>query len=163
MTAVNFTFLCRKTLFIIAKTSHTWKYFLAQVCLQKTFIEKVRFRTRNDPWLLFPASTVSNTVAVWIVGHGKERKGDISISMERSPQESGHGNNICIYSLLTAQAKPPVKILKLGFNVMVCVRKRETKSHHKPHVLRRGLVCVNITVNHQGRPEPLLAGQRTSS
>lgn len=83
--------------------------------------------------------------------------------MEHSPQESGNGNNICIYSLLTAQAKPPVKILKLGFNVMVCVCKRETKSHHKPHVLRSGWVCVNITVNHQGRPEPLLAGQRINS
>lgn len=83
--------------------------------------------------------------------------------MERSPQESGGGNNICIYSLLTARAKPPGKILKLGFNVMLCVCKRETKRHHKPHALRRGRVCVNITVNHRGRPEPLLVGQRTKS
>lgn len=76
--------------------------------------------------------------------------------MKHSPQEPWSGNNICIYSLLTAQAKLLVKILKLGFNVMVSVFKRETKSHHKTHALRSGLFCVNITVNHHRRPEFLL-------
>jgi len=69
--------------------------------------------------------------------------------MQHSPQEPWSGNNICISSLLTAQAKLLVKILKLGFNVIVSVFKRETKSYHKTHVLRSGLFCVNITVNHQ--------------
>lgn len=150
ITAVNSVLLCIKICYLLlSKNSHALKYFLAQPSLLKTFIEKAQFLTKNDMLLLFRASTVSNTVAVQILGHGKKRKEDINISMKHSPQEPWSGNNICIYSLLTAQAKLLVKILKLGFNVMVSVFKRETKSHHKPHVLRSSLFCVNITVNHQ--------------
>lgn len=48
--------------------------------------------------------------------------------MKCSPQEPGSGNNICIYSLVTARPRLRVEILESEFNTMVSVFKVKQKA-----------------------------------